>query len=63
MKKLDELQLKMDAIEEKVGEMDREPTEAEKNRFYKYKEEQDDLVNEYNEIQNAIDYLSEYCEW
>ena len=61
--KIDEIKDKMDAIEEKAFDQDRDLTENEQNRYFKYEEDIDELNYEHDEIQNAIDYLMDFCEW
>ena len=61
--KIDEIKDKMDAIEEKAFDQDRDLTENEQNRYFKYEEDTDELNYEHDEIQNAIDYLMDFCEW
>ena len=60
--KIDALQDKMDALEENACDRDRDRTEAEWNRWYKYEEQQDELRAEADEIENALDYLREYVD-
>ena len=60
--KIDTLQEKMDALEEKAGDEDRDLTKAEQNRFDKWEEEISELEDEMDSVQNAIDYLMDYCE-
>lgn len=60
--KIDELQEKMDAIEEAAGDEDRDLTVAEQNRYDRYEAEIEELDDEYTDICNAIDYLREYCD-
>ena len=51
---------KMDAIEERAADADRDLTRAEQDRFDAYDEVVDDLRAEWDEVQNAIDYLMDY---
>ena len=60
--KIDELKDKMDAIEENACDHDRDMTAAEQNRWYKTEEQIDELQSEYDEIENALDYLREYTD-
>lgn len=60
--KIDQLQEKMDAIEDHAGDMDRDLTQSEQDRFDHYEEQIQELECESDDIQNAIDYLLDYCE-
>lgn len=60
--KINELQERMDAIQERADEMDRNLTDAEHKRYYKLFDEAEELQYEYDEINNAIDYLKDFCE-
>lgn len=55
-------QEKQEAIEEHAADMGRDMTEKEQERWDCIGEAIDDLETEYDEIQNAIDYISEYGE-
>lgn len=60
--KMDELREKMEALEDLAGDEDRDMTKREQNRWDKYEEEICDLEDEYDAIQNAIDYLQDYAD-
>ena len=60
--KIEELQEKMDALEENACDHDRDMTDAEWNRWYKWEAKRDEWQSEYDEIGNALDYLREYTE-
>lgn len=60
--KVDELQNKMDALEENACDHDRDMTDAEWNKWYKWEEKRDELQSEYDEIENALDYLRGYAD-
>lgn len=61
-KRIEELEAKKVAIEDKAADEDREMTKSELDRYFRFDEEISDLRCEYDEIQNAIDYISEYCD-
>ena len=56
------LQEKIDAIEEKAAEKDRDTTDAEDGRIADLQEIQDEYCDCADQLQNAIDYISEYAE-
>ena len=60
--KMDELREKMEALEEQAGDEDRDMTKREQNRWDKYEQEIFDLEDEYDAVQNAIDYLQDYAD-
>lgn len=60
--KMDELREKMEALEDLAGDEDRDMTKREQNRWDKYEQEIYDLEDEYDAIQNAIDYLQDYAD-
>ena len=55
-----EISEKMEAIEEKACDADRDLTRAEQDRYDTYEGYLSDLDAECDEIQNAIDYLMDY---
>ena len=52
---------KKEAIEEHADDMCREMTEKEQERWDKLDEAIYDLQAEYDEVQNALDYIAEFC--
>ena len=58
--RIEELQEKMDAIEENACDHDRDMTESEHNRWLKLEDQIDDLQSEADAIENALDYLRDY---
>ena len=60
--KIEELQDKMNALEENACDLDREMTASEQNRWYKYEAQIDELRSEADEIENALDYLRDFTE-
>ena len=62
-KQIEFIREKMDMIEENACDHDRDLTEREQNKWFKYEEDIDELNYEKDEIQNAIDYLRDFCEW
>lgn len=61
--KIDALQEKINLIDEKCADEDRDYTIVENGRVTKYTETIEELESECDDVQNAIDYLSDYCEW
>lgn len=61
--RIETIRTKIEAIEEKAFDEDRDLTRAEQNRIFTFLDNLDELQTEYNEIQNAIDYLKDYCDW
>lgn len=60
--KIESIREKIEAIEEKAFDENRFLTRAEENKILTYNDEIEELEEEYDEIQNAIDYLSDYCD-
>lgn len=59
--RIEEIDMKMCELEERAGDADRDLTTREQDRFDKWEEDIEDLRAEYDEVQNAIDYLMNYC--
>ena len=53
---------KREAIEERAADMGRDMTEKEQDRWDRIGEAIDDLETEYDEIENAISYISDFEE-
>lgn len=60
--KIEDLTDKMDAIEEKAADYDRDFTESEQNRYDKYEEEMMELKDELECVENAFDELRDWVE-
>ena len=61
--KIETLQEKMDALEENACDHDRDMTQGEWDRWYKWEDQTEELRAEKDEIENALDYLREFTEY
>lgn len=57
-----ELEEKIEAVQDAACDDDRDLTKAEENRILKLQEQIDELEDQADDVQNAIDYLSDYCD-
>lgn len=60
--KIDELQAKMDEIEELAEDAGRDMTAREVARYERFEEQRDELQGEFDDIDNALDYLRDYAD-
>lgn len=60
--KIDELSTKRNEIEENACDEERDLTQREWNKIFKYDEQIEELQIEMDEIQNALDYLKDYTD-
>lgn len=58
--KIQNLKKKRNAIEEKAAEDDREFTDSELNKFYELGDQIEELEEEINDIEAALEYLRHY---
>ena len=59
--KIEELSTKRNAVEETAADNDRDLTQSEWNKIFKYDEQIEALQIEADDIENALDYIKDYA--